>query len=147
MRRSLLALPLVAVALVASCSKSTGAAGAAGAAPAAVRGPQMPAGVTAATIAIGDSLFNTNNAPCQRCHGQKGVGAQNGPSLVAGPWLHSAGTYDEIVKQITDGVPAAEIKDATHRFNMRPRGGPMNLTDDQIKVIAGYVWSISRDKK
>ena len=146
MRRSFFAVPLLALVVIAGCSRASG--GAAGmAAPAAARGPVMPASVTPALIAIGDSLFNTNNAPCQRCHGQKGIGGNNGPSLVAGPWLHSAGKYEEVVATITTGVPRAELKDATRRFPMNPRGGPMNLTDDQVKAIAAYVWSISRDKK
>jgi mono/diheme cytochrome c family protein len=94
---------------------------------------------------MGDSIFHAG--ACQRCHGQKGVGANNGPSLVAGPWLHHTGKYEEIVGTITNGIPATEIKEASHRFPMRPRGGPMNLDDDQVKAVAAYVWSISREKK
>lgn len=142
MRRSLklLAAPVVAAVLFAACSGSSGAASAP--APSA---PARPAAVTAANIALGDSLFNSG--PCQRCHGQKGIGAQNGPSLVTGPWLHSAGTFDEIAATITNGVPRASIKDPARRFQMNPRGGPMNLTDAQVQAVAAYVWSISRDKK
>ena len=105
----------------------------------------MPAGVTPASIAMGDSIFNAG--ACQRCHGQKGIGAQNGPSLVAGPWLQSTGKYEEIVATITTGVPRTALKDQTRRFPMNPRGGPMNLDDDQVKAVAAYVYSISRDRK
>ncbi len=148
MRRSLLAAPLLVFIVFAACSRASGdTAGMAAPNAAAARGPVVPAGVTPALIAIGDSLFNTNNAPCQRCHGQKAVGGNNGPSLVTGPWVHSSGTYEQIVATITTGVPRASIKDVTRRFPMNPRGGPMNLTDDQVKAIAAYVWSISRDKK
>ena len=108
-------------------------------------GPVMPAGVTPASIAMGDSIFNAG--ACQRCHGQKGIGAQNGPSLVAGPWLQSTGKYEEIVATITTGVPRTALKDQTRRFPMNPRGGPMNLNDDQVKAVAAYVYSISRDRK
>ena len=48
---------------------------------------------------------------------------------------------------ITNGVPRAALKDQTRRFPMNPRGGPMNLNDDQVKAVAAYVYSISRDKK
>ena len=140
MRRSLLLAPLAAALVLAGCAKATTAAAAA-----APKGPVMPAGVTPASIAMGDSIFNAG--ACQRCHGQKGVGAQNGPSLVVGPWLQSTGKYEELVATITIGVPRTALKDQTRRFPMNPRGGPMNLNDDQVKAVAAYVYSISRDRK
>jgi mono/diheme cytochrome c family protein len=144
MRRSLstLVVPALAAIVYAACGGSSGSGSGAAPAPSA---PSRPAAVTEANVALGDSLFNTG--PCQRCHGQKGVGAANGPSLVTSPWLHSTGSFDEIAATITNGVPRASIKDATRRFQMNPRGGPMNLTDAQVQAIAAYVWSISRDKK
>jgi mono/diheme cytochrome c family protein len=140
MRRSLLLAPLVAALMLAGCAKASTSA-------AVSSGPVMPAGVTPANIAMGDSIFNTTGAPCQRCHGQKGIGAQNGPSLVTGPWLQSTGKYEEIVATITTGVPRTALKDQTRRFPMNPRGGPMNLNDDQVKAVAAYVYSLSRDRK
>lgn len=104
-----------------------------------------PAGVTDQMIALGDSLFN--NGGCMRCHGAKGIGAQNGPALNDAAWVQlKGGTYDEIVGIITSGVPAAQIKDPTRKNPMGARGGRMNLNDDQIKAVAAYVWSISRSK-
>ncbi len=142
MRRSFVVAPLLVTLAFAACSKATGSD--AGAAPQ-PKGPTLPAGVTPAMIALGDSLYNAGS--CQRCHGQKGIGANNGPALVSSPWLHSTGKYEEIVAIITTGVPRTSIKDSARRFPMNPRGGPMNLNDDQVKAIAAYVWSISRDKK
>jgi mono/diheme cytochrome c family protein len=142
MRRSLFAAPVLATLVLAACSSATASGGANASVAAA---PPRPAAATAANIALGDSLYHAGS--CQRCHGQKGVGAQNGPSLVTGPWLHSAGDFDAIAATITTGIPRANIKDATRRFQMNPRGGPMNLTDAQVQAVAAYVWSISRDKK
>lgn len=106
------------------------------------RAPKRPAQVTTANVALGDSLFNTGG--CQRCHGKGGVGAANAPALDGKKWLQlKAGSYDEIVTIITDGVPQAAIKDPMHRFNMRARGGPMNLTDAQVQAVAAYVWTLS----
>lgn len=141
MRRSLIAASLLASVVAAGCSKATGTEAAAAPVPSA---PAVPAAVTAAAIATGDSIFHAGS--CQRCHGQKGIGAQNGPSLVAGAWLHSPGTFNDLVATITNGVPRASLKDQTRRFPMNPRGGPMNLTDDQVKSVAAYVYSISRSK-
>lgn len=104
--------------------------------------PKLPAGVTLAMIAQGDSIFNT--ASCQKCHGKGGVGAANGPNLTSGKWEHGSGTYEDIVATITSGVPADEIVDKSHRFNMRPRGGVQPLlTDDQVKAVGAYVYSLT----
>lgn len=106
--------------------------------------PPRPADVTDAAIAIGDSIYHSGG--CQRCHGQKGVGANNGPSLVSGAWVQQAGSFDELVATITTGVPREKVKDTSRRFPMGPRGGPMNLDDAQVRAVAAYVWSISRAK-
>ena len=156
MRFSHIANPLsfaVAAALFAACSSSGSSssqapapsvgAGAAAKATAAPVAPAKPSAVTAANVTLGDSLFN--NGACQRCHGKGAVGAANAPSLAGPEFLQmTTGSYDEIVKIVTDGVPATAIKHPTHKFNMRARGGPMNLTDDQIKAVAAYVWTLSR---
>ena len=106
--------------------------------------PTRPADVTDAAIAKGDSIYHSGG--CQRCHGQKGVGGANGPSLVSGAWQQHAGSYDQIVATITNGVSRDKVKDASRRFPMGPRGGPMNLDDAQVRAVAAYVWSISRAK-
>ena len=74
------------------------------------------------------------------------MGAQNGPSLVSGQWLHVDGSQAAIATLITTGVPREAVKDSTRRFAMRARGGPMNLTDAQVQDMANYVVSISRGK-
>ena len=131
------AVPLAAI-LSAACHHG----GAPGAAPA----PKLPAGVTAQMIAQGDSAVHAPTAFCQRCHGAGLTGGTNAPSLVAGAWLQSGGTFPEITSIVINGVPKDKIKDPVHKFQMNARGGPMNLTDDQARVIAAYVWSISRTK-
>jgi mono/diheme cytochrome c family protein len=73
-----------------------------------------------------------------------GVGGQNGPALTDTTWLQISGRLDEIVRVIRDGVPATAIKNAAHRFPMNPRGGPMNLTDAQIRSVAAYVFMLTR---
>lgn len=108
-------------------------------------GRTLPPEVTAVRVATGDSLFN--NGACQRCHGAGGVGGPNAPSLTAGPWLHGAGSHEDIARVVTTGIPREQLKDSSRRFAMNPRGGPMNLTDEQVKAVAAYVWTISRTKR
>lgn len=101
-----------------------------------------PAQITPVNVTLGDSLFNNGN--CQRCHGKGGIGATNAPALDGKQWLQlKTGSFEEIVKIVTEGVPQAAIKDATHRFAMRPRGGNMNLTDPQVQAVAAYVWTLT----
>jgi mono/diheme cytochrome c family protein len=102
----------------------------------------LPAGVTTAMITQGDSLFHA--ASCVRCHGADAKGAQNGPSLMGPTFMHVNGTYEDFVRLIMSGVPADSIKDKAHRFAMRPKGGGQTpLTDDQVKSVAAYVYSLS----
>ncbi len=108
----------------------------------AARAPARPADVTPANVAMGDSIFN--NGSCQNCHGKLGVGGVRAPALDGKKWLQlKTGSYDEIVAIITTGVPAAAIKDTTHKNPMNPRGGRANLTDPQIKAVASYVWTLT----
>ena len=46
--------------------------------------------------------------------------------------------------KLPTGVTKEEMKDQTRRFPMRARGGVQPLlTDEQVKAVAAYVWSIS----
>ena len=101
---------------------------------------QTPAGVTPAAIALGDSLFHSKGN-CYACHGANAQGAV-GPNLTDAEWLHSDGSYEAIVKQITTGVTAEESKS---KIPMPPKGGSQ-ITDDEVKAVAAYVYSLSHKK-
>jgi cbb3-type cytochrome c oxidase subunit III len=112
---------------------------------AAVEGPrpaaaQAPAGVTPAMIAQGDSIFHSSGN-CYACHGANAQGAV-GPNLTDAEWLHSDGSYEAIVKQITVGVTQAESKSG---IMMPPLGGS-SITEAQVKAVAAYVYSLSHKK-
>jgi mono/diheme cytochrome c family protein len=103
----------------------------------------LPAGVTAMMVAQGDSLFHARS--CRNCHGMDAKGSRGGPDLTSGDFMHVSGSYEDFVKIITTGIPREEIKDSTHHNPMPARGGgrPAPLTDDQIKDVAAYVYSLS----
>jgi mono/diheme cytochrome c family protein len=89
-----------------------------------------------AVIAHGDSVFHgTGN--CYACHGSKAEG-MIGPNLTDAEWIHSKGTYQDIVNQVNHGVPKEESKSGVV---MPPRGGA-TLTDDDVKAVAAYVYSL-----
>jgi mono/diheme cytochrome c family protein len=101
---------------------------------------QAPAGVTPAAITQGDSIFH-GKGNCYACHGANAEGTV-GPNLTDAEWLHSDGSYDAIVKQVTTGVPKEQSKSG---IVMPPRGGS-TITDDEVKAVAAYVYSLSHKK-
>ena len=107
----------------------------ASAAPLAAQG--LPAGVTKESIAKGDEIFHGSGL-CFACHGNDAKGAV-GPNLTDDQWLHSKGSYDEIVKQVMTGVP----KEISKSGNIMPPKGGSSISDDEVKLVAAYVWSLS----
>jgi cbb3-type cytochrome c oxidase subunit III len=101
---------------------------------------QAPAGVTPAAITQGDSIFH-GKGNCYACHGANAEGTV-GPNLTDAEWLHSDGSYDAIVKQVTTGVPKEQSKSG---IVMPPRGGS-TISDDEVKAVAAYVYSLSHKK-
>ena len=115
----------------------------AGAAQAQQAAGALPPGVTAQMVKEGETLFKGAGL-CSACHGQDGKGIPNlGTNLADAQWVHSKGSYDEIVKQITSGVAADK---STTGVVMPPKGGT-NITDALVKAIAAYVWSLSHPAK
>ncbi|HEX5386667.1 MAG TPA: cytochrome c [Gemmatimonadales bacterium] len=116
------------------------AAGLVAAVPASAQG--LPAGVTQAMVDKGKAIF-TGDGNCYACHGQSGEGLL-GPNtkLVDHTWLHSDGSYPAIVAYIKKGVTKEESKSG---IPMPPRGGS-TITDDQVNMVAAYVYSISHKK-
>ena len=67
----------------------------------------LPAGVTSAMVSQGGSIFK-GPGMCTVCHGIDGKGGV-GANLTDGTWLHSKGSYEEIVQQVTTGVLAEGV--------------------------------------
>jgi mono/diheme cytochrome c family protein len=130
---------VVLVAAVACSRKATVGSPGTTAAPA-NRAPVVPAGVTAATIAEGKTLFETQANNCSRCHGMDAKGATRGPNLSDTTWLQIDGSYPEIARIINEGVPAAKLKSFQTPM---PAKGRATLTDAQVNSIAAYIWSLS----
>jgi mono/diheme cytochrome c family protein len=139
-------LLLCAVGALAACTHSGSSSAGAVATPAGHPSPSatvagLPAGVTAQMVAVGDSIFHKGS--CQRCHGMDAKGTDRGPDLTDDKWAQISGSYADIVSIVTSGVPKDKVKMAGAPFGMRARGG-INLTDDQVKEVAAYVYTVSR---
>lgn len=97
----------------------------------------LPEGVTPAMVTAGGSIFK-GSGMCTVCHGIDGKGGV-GPNLTDGTWIHSKGSYGEIVQQITTGVPTKQSKSG---IPMPPKGGS-GISEAQVKDVAAYVWTLS----
>ncbi len=148
------ALFLAAVATIGACSSGRSGPTSAAPAPSTSSAPAsapaaapatggLPSGVTAAMVAMGDSIYHARG--CRNCHGPDAKGRQNGPDLTSGKFTHVNGSYNDFVRIITTGIPADSIKDKSHALPMPPRGGgrPAPLTDDEIRAVAAYVYSLN----
>lgn len=99
----------------------------------------LPPGVTKAMVAKGKSIF-TGTGLCLACHGMEGKGGI-GPDLTDQSWLHGDGSYEAIVKLITTGVTAEESKTG----QMMPPKGGSTISPEDVKIVAAYVWKLSRN--
>ena len=100
---------------------------------------KLPAGVTPAMVEKGKAVFKGTGL-CFACHGPEGKGAV-GPNLTDKEWIHvKDGDYAGIVALVTKGITAAEAK--TGKGPMPPKGGAQ-ITDEDVKAVSAYVWSLS----
>jgi mono/diheme cytochrome c family protein len=108
------------------------------AAPVARAPVQLPEGVTQDMVAQGEQLYGSTGN-CFTCHGPTGDGTPLAPAVNDAGWIHIDGSFDQLVQIISNGVP----QPAQYPAAMPARGGAP-LTDDQVRQIAAYVYSISR---
>ena len=104
----------------------------------------LPEGATQEMVTLGERIYHgqVGGAPCTGCHGSSGEGSPLGPALNGNKWLWSDGSFSGISKVITDGVPQPK----QYRSPMPGLGGAQ-LTADQVKAVAAYVWALSHQAK
>jgi mono/diheme cytochrome c family protein len=95
------------------------------------------AGVTPELIAQGDKVFH-GPGNCYACHGANAQSAV-GPNLTDAEWIHSKGSFEEIVAQVTEGIAKEKSKSG---IPMPPKGGG-TISDEDAKAVAAYVYSLS----
>lgn len=94
--------------------------------------------VTPALIARGDTVYH-GSGNCYACHGAKAEGLV-GPNLTDAEWIHSKGTYADIVAQIDQGIAKEQSKSG---IPMPAKGGS-SISDEDVKACAAYVHSLSQ---
>jgi mono/diheme cytochrome c family protein len=100
--------------------------------------PKVPPQVTAANVEKGQAIFKSAGL-CFACHGPDAQGTAAAPKLIDRQFVHSDGSYDGIVAYLKKGVSKEDSKTG---MAMPPRGGS-NISDDDVNLVAAYVWSIS----
>lgn len=98
---------------------------------------ELPEGVTPQMVEKGGELF-AGRGICFSCHGPDGKGGPLAPDLTDGEWIHIDGSYQAIVTLVTAGVPQPKV----HPAPMPPKGGSA-ITDEEVKAVAAYVWTLS----
>jgi len=100
----------------------------------------LPAGVTQAMVDKGNEVYHKQGL-CYACHGQDAKGLV-GPNLADDVWLHSKGSYEELVAQVTKGVTKEESKSGVPM----PAKGGSSISEDDVKAVAAYIYSLSHSK-
>lgn len=98
----------------------------------------LPEGVTVAMAREGQDIFHGEGV-CVTCHLRQGAGGPLAPDLTDDVWLNIDGEYESIVNIVTTGVP----QPIEHPGQMLARAGT-SITDDQIRAVAAYVYTLSR---
>jgi mono/diheme cytochrome c family protein len=97
----------------------------------------LPQGVTQAMVDKGKEIY-LKQGLCYACHGQDAKGLV-GPNLTDDVWLHSKGTYDDIVKSVLEGVTKEQSKSGVPM----PAKGGSAISEDDVKAVAAYVYTLS----
>jgi cbb3-type cytochrome c oxidase subunit III len=124
---------------------ATGGDTAATAAPAPAPAPtqtagQPPQGASAEDVTAGQQIF-TATGNCYTCHGPDAKGTALAPNLTDGEWINIDGTFAAIQTVVKDGVQQPKQHPAA-----MPAMGGANLSEDQIRQVASYVWSLGGGK-
>ena len=101
--------------------------------------PPLPAGMTLDMIREGDHLFHSKGG-CFVCHGTEGQGMPAAGDAITNSLSYVQHDWDDIEKIIDNGLPDAYTRSP---IGMPPRGARSNLTDDEARRVAAYVWAIS----
>jgi mono/diheme cytochrome c family protein len=104
------------------------------------RMPSLPQGMTLNIIRAGDSVFH-GKGHCFACHGADGEGLPNAGSALTIGLNFIPTEWQAIDSVIMLGIPEAVTRSA---IAMPPRGGKSDLSTDELREVAAYVWVISQ---
>lgn len=99
----------------------------------------LPEGVTQEMVDQGREIF-AGAGLCYACHGADGKGMPGlGANLSDAEWIHSDRSVDGIAQVVSKGVAGDQSTTGTP---MLPKGGS-GITDEQVRAVAAYVYTLS----
>ncbi|MHC5066353.1 MAG: c-type cytochrome [Planctomycetota bacterium] len=90
-----------------------------------------------------------HQSTCRKCHysGAASGGSARGPSLVDSEWLHCDGSVAGMARVIEEGIPFAQVQNkAMARESSMPPAAEMDVTDEQVEILAQYLYAIGKLK-
>ena len=100
----------------------------------------LPEGVTPEMVAQGKEIY-AGVGLCFVCHGGDGTGMPGmGANLTDDEWVQGDGSYEGIVATVMAGV---DVDKSTAGTVMPPKGGS-SITDDQVKAVSAYVYTLGK---
>jgi len=104
--------------------------------------PPLPSGMTIAAIVRGDSIYH-GAGNCFACHGIEAEGMPGAGDAITVSMNWAQYEWNSIDSLIDNGIPQTLTRSP---MMMPPRGGKSNLTDEQVRMVAAYVWAISQTR-
>ena len=104
--------------------------------------PPLPAGMSVASIVRGDSIYH-GAGNCFACHGIEAEGMPGAGDAITVSMNWAQYEWNSIDSLIDNGIPQTLTRSP---MMMPPRGGKSNLTDEQVRMVAAYVWAISQTR-
>ena len=101
--------------------------------------PALPSGMTLDVIRSGDSLYR-GKAGCVTCHGPDGFGMNDAGSAITMGLSFIPAQWQAIDSLVTAGIPEAITRSSVA---MPPRGIGQNLSPEETRAVAAYVWAIA----
>jgi mono/diheme cytochrome c family protein len=100
----------------------------------------LPEGVTMEMVNQGKEVY-AGAGLCYVCHGAEGQGMPGlGANLTDEEWTHGDGSFDALVETVMNGVDSGASTTGT----AMPAKGGSGISDEQVREVAAYVWTLSR---
>ena len=101
--------------------------------------PALPSGMTVDMLVDGDRIFHGKGG-CFACHGAEAQGLPAAGDGITSALFYARHEWTSIDSLITLGVPDALTRSP---IAMPARGARGDLTEDEVRRVAAYVWAIS----
>jgi len=104
--------------------------------------PTLPNGMTIESIVQGDSIFH-GKGNCFACHGIEAECAPAAGDALTVSLSYAQPEWRSIDSLVESGIPQVLTRSP---IQMPPRGGKSNLSAEEVRRVAAYVWAISQTR-